>query len=111
MGTAWLCAGSSWACWALWMSQPRSLPCHPVAWRKAREKAPGTEPGQGAVRALILGVGMGMGEREGLREDGEFVGLFPDDNFDILLSLEDFERGINAASGLICTDCHRRAGG
>lgn len=66
----------------------------------------GTEPGQGAIRALILGVGMGMGDREGIQEDGEFVGLFPDDNFDILLSLEDIEVGINAASVLICTDCH-----
>lgn len=52
-----------------------------------------------------------MEEREGLQEDGEFVGLFPDDNFDILLSLEDFEVGINAASVLICTDCHCQTGG
>lgn len=54
---------------------------------------------------------MGMGEREGLQEDGAFVGLFPDDNYDILFSLEDFEIGINAASVLICTDSHCQTGG
>lgn len=40
----------------------------------------------------------------------KLLGLFPDDNFDILLSLEDIEIGINAASVLICTDCHCQAG-
>lgn len=95
------------------MSQQRSPPHHPGAWlaRKKLQAQHGIEPGQGATRALILGVGMGMGEREGLQEDGEFAGLFPDDNSDILFSLEDFEIGINAASVLICTDCHCQTGG
>lgn len=55
--------------------------------------------------------GGGDGGEGGLWEDGEFVGPFPDDNFDILLSLEDFEAGINAASVLICTGCHCQIGG
>lgn len=42
---------------------------------------------------------------------GEFIGPFPDDNFDILLPLENFEIGIKAAAVLICSDSCCQTGG
>lgn len=71
-----------------WLSQQRSLTSHPAA-RLAGQKAAGlsTELGcalwsssNGAFRAL----GMGMGRRGTPGGGGgEFVGPFPDENFDI----------------------------
>lgn len=47
----------------------------------------------------------------GARAGGKFAGPSPDDNFDILLSLENFEIGINAAVALICKDSRYQNGG
>lgn len=88
-------------------------PCGMAGW----EKAAGTPAGTAWHRAWPRGyqsprAGGGDGDGGGgALQDGEFVGPFPDDNFDILLSLENFEIGINAASVLICTDCRCQTGG
>lgn len=101
--------------WVPRPSQRRSLPNHPVK-RLAVEKAEGTRAGtarhgarrrpaarqpKGRPEPLCWGWRWGGGEP---REGGEFVGSSPDDNFDVLLSLENFEIGRSAAAVLSCTD-------